>query len=255
LYDKTYEKVSHIINGLTNDLRNVFRDRKKDKMQTGKKSGSRINIGRRITELAEKILPIESRAWERRSAPDEKDYAISLLVDLSGSMRGNKISETFKAVVVLAEVLNKIGIKTEILGFNNKIYEYLNFGEKMTKSIREKMSVMSSEVSSHGANWNDDGWALEQTSKRLNNQREKVKILISLSDGVPEPSEIHAGWDLGKVISSIMEKMKIKLIGLGIGSGTSHVSSYYPKSIANVSVEEMAEQIAKVVKEAIVNYD
>ena len=255
LYDKTYEKVANIINGLTNDLRNVFRDRKKDKMHTGKKSGSRINIGRRITELAEKILPIESRAWERRSAPDEKDYAIGLLVDLSGSMRGNKMTETFKAVVVLAEVLNKLGIKTEILGFNDKIYEYLNFGEKITKSIRENMATMPSEVSSHGANWNDDGWALEQASKRLNNQREKVKILISLSDGVPEPSTKHADWDLAKVISGIMEKMKIKLIGLGIGSGTGHVSSYYPKSIANVSVEEMAEQIANVLKEAIVNYD
>ena len=49
--------------------------------------------------------------------------------------------------------------------------------------------------------------------------------------------------------------MKQKLIGLGIGQGTEHVSRFYPNSIANINVGEMPEKLADVIREAIANYD
>jgi hypothetical protein len=51
-----------------------------------------------------------------------------------------------------------------------------------------------------------------------------------------------------------MQESGQKLIGLGIGGGTGHVEKYYPNSLANINVKEMAEKLADTIREMIVNY-
>lgn len=253
IYENNRREVQPIINSLTSELRNIFRKRRENKYLAGRKSGRHIDIATRIKEIAKGVNPFDSRAWMRKEAPQEKDYAFTLLVDLSGSMRGEKIEETFKAVIVLTEVLTQLGIKTEILGFNNRIHEFLVFGKKLSKDVRDKMSEMLGEVASNRALYNDDGWAVDEASKRLAMQDEIEKIMIVLSDGVPEESSVHSGeeYELKSVVDKIVLKDKVKVIGLGIGSGTSHVSHYYPYSIADVSVGEMAKQLADLLVKVI----
>jgi len=204
---------------------------------------------------------MESKAWEKREMPTENDYAISLLVDLSGSMQGQKIEETFKAVIVLTEVLNRLSIQTEILGFNDRIYEYQRFGENISQQTRENMGGMLEEVNDTSgtgrARWNDDGWAVMQSSERLARQKAKEKFLIVLSDGVPVESPMHpeSQYNLSQIIKSVIQDTDQKLIGLGIGPGTGHVENYYPNSLADVNLEEMAEKLADLIREAIANYE
>lgn len=261
VYEEKRREVLDIINKLENELRAIFRERRERRWETGKKSGPNIDIQHRIGEIAQGILAIDSRAWQRRERPAEKDYAITLLVDLSGSMQGHKIDETFKAVIALTEVLNRLSIRTEILGFNDRIYEYQKFGDHISNDTREKMGGMLQEVDDTSdtgkAQWNDDGWALEQASDRLNHQKEDEKFLIVLSDGTPEESPIHRGsqYELSKIVQEIMKDTKQKLIGLGIGRGTDHVNHYYPNSLANVNVQEMAEKLSALIKEAIEHYE
>lgn len=253
-YDKALEKVIPIISTLENELRQVFVARRNSHWETGYKFGKKIDIKKRIQEKAKGVSVFDSRSWQKRELPKEKDYAITLLVDLSGSMQGEKIQETFKAIVVLAEVLNRLSIKTEILGFNNKIHEYQNFGEKMSESIRGRIGTMLGEVSSDRARYNDDGWALEEASVRLEKQKDvDQKILVVLSDGTPEESSVHSGpeFDLSTIVKKVLAKHTQRLIGLGIGSGTGHVSRFYPQSIANVSVDQMAESLAELIKDVI----
>jgi hypothetical protein len=52
-----------------------------------------------------------------------------------------------------------------------------------------------------------------------------------------------------------MQDTNQKLIGLGIGQGTQHVERYYPNSVADIGVREMAEKLADVIREAITNYE
>jgi len=253
VYENNRREVQPIINHLTNELRNIFRKRRENKYEAGRKSGRHIDIATRIKEIAKGVASFDSRAWMRKEAPQEKDYAFTLLVDLSGSMRGRKIAETFKATIALTEVLTQLGIKTEILGFNNKIHEFLAFNKKLSKDVRDKMSTMLGEVSSSRADYNDDGWAVEEASKRLAQQEEIEKIMIVLSDGTPEESSVHSGeeYELKGVIDKIVSKGKEKVIGLGIGPNTKHVSHYYPYSIADVSVEEMSKQLAELIVKVI----
>jgi cobalamin biosynthesis protein CobT len=253
-YDRDLSLVAPIITSLENELRQIFVARRGSHWETGYKFGKKIDIKKRIQEKAKDVSVFDSRSWQKRELPKEKDYAISLLVDLSGSMRGVKIKETFKAVIVLAEVLNKLGIKTEILGFNDKLHEYQKFGEKMSNDIRSKIGTMLKEVDSDGARYNDDGWALGETSTRLEKEKDiDEKILIVLSDGTPEESDAHSGGDfnLDKVVKKIVSKHSQRLIGLGIGRGTEHVKRFYPQSIADIDVIEMASQLAGLIKDVI----
>lgn len=262
VYEKMRQEVLPIIDKLETELREIFVARKAKGWKSGFTTGKRIDIKRRIQEKAKSVPAMESKAWQKREMPDEKDYAISLLVDLSGSMsRDNKIEETFKAVIVLSEVLNRLSINLEILGFNDRIYEYQDFGQPMSKLIREHMGGMLGEVDDTSdtgkARWNDDGWALEKASERLVKQKADQKFLIVLSDGTPEESSMHprSKYELGKMIKKVLEETDIRLVGLGVGRGTEHVGEYYPNSIANVEVKEMAEKLAGLIKEVIANYE
>jgi len=257
-YDRVLREVAPIINQLESELRNIFRERKARGFEAGKKSGPKISIRERIKEVAQDVPAFKSRAWQRRDRPTEKDYAITLLIDLSGSMRqGGKIEEAFKGVIILAEVLNRLSIKTEILGFNDRLHEFQAFSKSLSEEVRGKMGTMLQEVETSRAKYNDDGWAVEEASKRLDQQEVDEKFLMVLSDGVPEPSSQHSGdeYDLKKVVQSITKKGKQKLIGLGLGNGASHVKKFYPKNIANISVEELPEQLAGLLKQIIEHYD
>jgi len=255
-YDNVMREVLPLINQLENDLREIFVERRARGWKSGHRFGKKIDLKRRIQEKAKDVSAFESRAWQKREAPTEKDYAITLLVDLSGSMRGTKITETFKAVVVLAEVLNALSIKTEILGFNDRIHDFQDFNARLSDDARRKMGSMLREVDSERARYNDDGWALKEASVRLAREDAEEKFLIALSDGRPEESSAHGGseFELHKVVKEILEKTDQKLIGLGIGSGTDHVSGYYPHSLADVPVKDMAEKLADLIREVIANY-
>ncbi len=258
VYERYRTEIMPLIDKLENELRKIFTDRKTTAWKSGFRTGKRINISKRIQEKAKQVSAVESKAWQNRELPQEKNYAISLLVDLSGSMAGGgKIEETFKAVILMSEVLNRLSISVEILGFNNSIYEYQNFGQQMSGLIRERMGGMLKEVDTRNAGWNDDGWAVTQASARLAKQKADQKFLVVFSDGMPEESRMHppSKYELGKMISKILEETDNHLIGVGVGYGTEHVSEYYPNSIANVKVEEMAEKLADLIKDVIANYE
>ncbi len=256
VYEQYQSEVIELINDLEIELRDIFVARRAHRFESGFKSGKRIDIKRRIQEKAKGVSAAESRAWERRDLPEEKDYAFELLVDLSGSMQGKKIKETMKALIVITEVLNRLSISAEILGFNRKLVQYQEFNQTLSKEIRDKIGGMLRAVRGGDASYNDDGWAVGEASKRLGAQKAAEKFLIVLSDGQPAPSAAHSGkqYDLRAAVQKIAKETDQKIIGLGIGKGTQHVKRYYPNNVANVGVDEMAKTLSGVIREAIANY-
>jgi len=257
VYRQYRQEVLPLIKELEHKLRRIFVARRQGDWQSGYKKGKKIDIGKRMQEKAKGIPATESRSWKKRTVPTESDYAISLLVDLSGSMKKrDKIEETFKSVIVIAEVLNRLSIKTEILGFNDRLYEYKSFQQSKLEEARQKMGNMLQEVRSDRALCNDDGWALKEASQRLGDQREQEKFLLAFSDGIPEESDQHSGpeYNLSRVVQELTQKTDQKLVGLGIGQGTDHVEKYYPNHIADIPVDEMPKQLVELLKDLIENY-
>jgi nitric oxide reductase activation protein len=245
-YDKAYEEVADIINLLYIRLKKFLLPERHPKWQKGFPSGSRLDLGKAMQ--AEADPRYLRQIWERKTIPHKFDYRFSILVDLSGSMQGEKIEETFKGVVVLAEVLERLGIQYEIIGFQDDIIPYKSFREKLNNELRNKISIAKKEPYNEGvhnqAGWNSDGYCLQRTYERLLQNAGKDNFLIVLSDGMPVPDEEHSGpeYDLNKVVKDIIEEKKIKLIGIGLGPDTEHVKEYYPHGFANMKMKVTDEE-------------
>ena len=252
-YDTLRADASPIINRLENELRAIFIERKRTKWLAGNRWGQKLNIPLRIKEIARGVSPANSKIFMRRLAPRKQDYAISLLVDLSGSMGGQKITETLKAAITMAEVFSRLGIKFEILGFNCRLFEFKSFRDQFNQKIRHSMGSMISETGTPRAAYNDDGWALTKAAARLRQVNATDRFLIALSDGYPAPSNVHCGaeFELSHVINLLMGEKDIKLVGLGIGEGTGHVSYYYPNSVSDIPVTDLPKSLAELLRAII----
>jgi nitric oxide reductase activation protein len=249
LYDNTVREVSSVINELSSELRAVFEKRRKSHREAGRPSGPKLNINRFIREKTSGKHPIETRAFEAKTRPLERDYAVLLLVDVSGSMQ-DKIHHAFAATVACTEALTDLSIEHSIVGFNDMLYPYKSFGEAANP---DKISAIESDVDTAAARYNNDGWALQQALKQLTDMPQKELILIVLSDGVPEPSKAYAGpaFDLKKTALAIEQSGKVRLIGLGMGPGTEHVQKFYRNNRANIPIDNLAQQLSEVIKEII----
>ncbi len=251
LYRKTLAEVSPIITRLEDELREIFVQRKRNAFFSGFRSGVQVDIKR---EIASEMTGVpDANTFMKRELPLEHDYAIEVLVDLSGSMRGQKIDETYKAVVALCEALKNIGINLSVTGFNDRLYQYKNFDQNYTDDLRENTERMHAEVSGSGARYNDDGWAVKEVADRIKKRKEKRKIVFVLSDGLPEESPQHQNFELKQIVANIEAEKEIHIIGLGIGPGTGHVSRFYSDNLADVSLAEFAHKLAIKVREAVEN--
>lgn len=259
IYEQSRREMLPVINLLEQDLREIFVQRRAHQWTSGFRSGKRLDISKRIQEKAKRVSVVQSRAWERRELPTEKDYAISILVDLSGSMEGQKIAETFKGVVVLAEVLNRLSIPIEIFGFNDEQYEYQRFRTQMSADTRAQIGGMIEEIGkpNHHSAQTDTGWAMTEASERLARQPASEKFLIVLTDGQPYESPPHSGddYELRSVVEKVTQESDQKVIGLGIGPGTGFVAEYFPNNLAHVKANEMGKMLADLIREVIAHYD
>lgn len=261
LYEKTYAEIHDLEEDLYRRLEDIFTPNIKRTVRLAS-SGSRISLPAVFRWEADRragTAAIDNKIFETVHRPEKKDYVITVLVDLSGSMADKrKIEETFKGVVLLAEVLSRLGVKYEILGFQDVVLKFKEFHEDLNDAIRKKISGMVAEV--HGTNpgghnhggYNDDGPCLEEASKGLGEQPSKEKFLLVLSDGLPLGRRSTPA-DLTRAVQRILRETDQKLIGLGLGSGTEHVKEYYPASLPNIDVKKLPEVFGNLLEDVILH--
>jgi hypothetical protein len=44
----------------------------------------------------------------------------------------------------------------------------------------------------------------------------------------------------------------LKLVGIGLGSGTEHVTDFYPESVADVATDQLAAQIGRLLRRNLI---
>ena len=193
----------------------------------------------------------------RKTVPERKVTAVTLLIDLSGSMEGAKAEAALCGTVLLTETLFRLQIPFSVLGFQDIVLPFYRFGEPLCNSVRQRIGEMPLEISGnrpYGHNcpeYNDDGPCLMEAAEQLLAYPAYDRILIAVSDGYPEGRRSSA-QDLHDAIYKINESVKpITLIGVGLGPDTEHVKTFYPRSIAEVPVEKFAEQLGELLKETL----
>lgn len=184
------------------------------------------------------------------------DASISLLLDLSGSMRGLPQQMTLLAVDLAVRALEAAGVSCEVLGYGtryasqeNPVFEAwqaagqpaspgrLNATRYLVyKSVRQPWRAGRGLLMRQAplAGENIDGEALLWAARRLLKQPQRRKILLVFCDGAPhdEATTIANGPDylrrhLHQSIAMI-ERGPIHLAAIGMGQGIAH---YYRHSL------------------------
>ncbi|MBU2508835.1 MAG: hypothetical protein ABII13_00385 [Patescibacteria group bacterium] len=270
-YDKALLEVKPYIDKVAEDIMNLFIQTRFPVFRKGF-PGQRVRLKGAMDWKARKEY---RELFERRLPKEREDYTFLLLVDLSGSMRGQKIDETFKGAVLFAEALNRVattlgGVKVAIYGFQDVPIAYKDFDEELDDTLRDKMSEMQREVYNGGthnqADYNSDAFCLDQVSGILSESGSKKQFLFVLSDGSPAPDDLHRvpkyqelnpDEELQAVVNDISKAGRQKLLGVGLGPGTEHVGNFYSdklpgvENIPNVDVKELAEVLGKKLRELL----
>nr|DAM63257.1 MAG TPA: cobalamin biosynthesis protein [Caudoviricetes sp.] len=216
-----------------------------------------------------KLFTGDDRVFRRREEAMSKDVAVSLVVDCSGSMAGDgKAPLAATAAYALCEVLTRMGIKNEVIGFTTR-YEGRNelgsyycdkysrqepiympifkgFADKFDMMARLRMVKMFED---HWMSDNVDGECVQIAAQRLLAQNTKGKIMIVLSDGYP--AAFGNCNDLEKNLKETVQELshKIKIVGIGIRSKA--VKDYYPKYVVLNNIKELPGTVVRKLQELL----
>lgn len=202
--------------------------------------------------------------------------AITLLIDQSGSLLGDKILHLAAATRWLAREFEKRDIAFEILGFTTSMWkggqsrtQWLADGRPeypgrlndllhiVYKSFDDKFSEDAIKTMVHPQllRENVDGEAIQWAADRLERRKESEKILVIASDGAPvddstwsENGPSFMMRHLFEVRDAIAGAGSIQLGGVGIGY---EVDQYYPVSESSEDLTKIPEMIIKVCKTLI----
>lgn len=210
--------------------------------------------------------------YKQRKDRMELDTAVHFLIDLSGSMGGEKIKVARDAAVAFSECLEGTQIRYQITGFSNRgegaglhdvvhkakagkskyhrweplnLYKFKDFSQSLQLS---KGAVAAIGGASGGNNSDRDAvvWAYHELLQRP----EKRKILFVLSDGQPANETINvkdeysARGPLVKGLKNAIDECGqhgVECVGIGIL--TDHVKEIYPKSVSITKVEDLSGAI------------
>lgn len=270
VYNQYFDAVRDLSRELFEKLEDVLVPNVKTKTRRVT-TGQKLNLKalyRFKSGLAAGATQIDDKIFEVTHQPEKKDYVFTILCDLSGSMsvRG-KIQEAFKAVILFAETINRLGIRVEVLGFEDILIEYKSFAKELDNEVRLKMQGMLLEPSGEnpggrnsGDNW--DGPCLREASGRLGAQAGHDRFLIVISDGQPAggaPLRKRGGAyifeeareALREAVEDIMGQTDQKLIGIGLGPDTAFVKDYYPVSLPGVKIKELVKTLGQLVEDLI----
>lgn len=231
---------------------------------------------KKLTQII--LNPFERNFYIQDRKNEYQNIIVTILIDNSGSMRGNPIIMAALACEILSNILEKFNIKTEILGFTTAdwkggksrklwerqgkisnpgrlndlrhiIYKSANQNFKKAKinlGLMLKEGILKENI---------DGEALLWAKSRLMQREEERKILMVISDGTPVDDSTNSFNDkdilidhLNHVISRIEKENKIELVGIGIGH---NVGEFYKNSITIKNAEDLGDVMIEKLLELI----
>jgi hypothetical protein len=254
LYDQAYARIADQVNQLVRSIEDLLRPRRRLHEVSGYPSGHRLDLRRVMAFEADPRT--WHQLWMRKSIPRRHNTAIGLLVDLSGSMRGPKAEAAVAGTILLAETLHRLQVPFSVNGFQDVLIPFCDFYDGLTGRVRDALGEMPHEVEgcrkngNNNPSYNDDAPCVGEAAEHLLRCPADDRILIVVSDGLPEGRR-STEKDLRETVAALASEPTLKLIGVGLGSETGHVKQYYPNSVANVPVARFAAEIAELLREIL----
>lgn len=228
-YDKAREEAKSSVSNLTARLGRILRDNSFDRYSGRHRSGHIRKRG------LYKFLANETKLFERKTELQNKSYAVSIVIDSSGSMSGARWDESLKATAMLVDTLKKMNIPSEVTVFSQRHIVAKAFHQPIVPVLFDEKT---SEVYGGGTYLHP---ALLAATKSLASRHETDKFLICLTDGGVDST------DKKEVPQLIHKHRDIKFYGIGIGTGD-ELAQVFPISLNINNASEIPVEFAKILK-------
>ncbi|MGH1377659.1 MAG: cobaltochelatase CobT-related protein [Alphaproteobacteria bacterium] len=266
MLDKQLSNHQNIITKLANRLQRKLMARQRRSWQFDLEEGI-LDAARLARVIANPNVPL---TFKQEKEMPFKDTVVSILIDNSGSMRGRPIAIAATSTDIIAQTLERCGIKTEILGFTTRTWKggksrelWLEKGrpekpgrlndlrhiiyKSANAPIRRARKNLGLMLKEGLLKENIDGEALVWAYNRISRRAEERKILLVISDGAPvDDSTLSVNphnileMDLRGIIKWIEAKSNVELTAIGIGHD---VTKYYEKAITISDADGLAEAL------------
>jgi cobaltochelatase CobT len=212
-----------------------------------------------------------ARPFKQENESPFPSTVVTLLIDHSGSMRGRPMLIAALTVEIFARVLERCGVKCEVLGFTTREWSGGEPGREWARdgypanpgrlNALEHIVIKSADMPWRRARValglflrhemlkeNIDGEAVAWAHSRLTARSEKRKILVVVSDGTPmdEATLTANGHDyldehLASVVEEIERRSTVKLAAIGIGHD---VSRFYRNAMTIARIEHLGPALS-----------
>jgi cobalamin biosynthesis protein CobT len=260
-YDQKLAAIGPTVGGMRRKLERALLSKQRRDWDHGRE------VGRLDSRRFGAAVAGRRNVFKIREERTELDTAVSILVDLSGSMNGPKASLASESVIAMSEALNRSGIPFEVLGFNNQsyeigvddkwfdakqiaqrhdgahrfdpldIYEFKRFDERLNvaKGVLWQLPMLV------GGD-NGDAEAVLTAFQRLRERPESRRVLMVLSDGEPVTVGDQYAQEcyLRDVVNRIEQGHEAECVGIGIMSTA--VSRFYGRHVVVRDLDDLAGQ-------------
>lgn len=249
IYNRTLESLLSLAKLTARQLEDEIRFNEEEKL-TGLDVGT-LDIGRVWRkDVGTNIF------YQRKGKSEEKDLAIMVIVDRSGSMYHNE-SEALRALVFFQYVCKQLRIPHSIIGCQADFYSstvfhdnYINFHNCFSPSVEYNLAHYLGAY-----NNTREGYSLKYAGEILKSQPQRDKILISISDG--DPMHLYGDYR-GEVAMKDTLRTRIELenhgiecLGIAIGpeAPRMQIDKLYRNFIRVPNLEELPAKFIRIIKD------
>ena len=201
--------------------------------------GNRLNL--RAAMRFEADPRLYDQLWSRPLVPERIDPHFSVVIDRSGSMKGERMEQTFHGAVLLCEVCRRVGLPLSVYAFGSQVERLLHYDEPLSAEVRSRLGSLP-ESAQGDTNF---AAALERVAADLGGSPFRDRFVIVLIDGEPDDEE-SARQQIAWLAADA-----VVLIGLGLGPATLRLQELFPVSRGNLTAAEVPAALATLLLRAL----
>ena len=248
-YNLMLKKVAPVVGKLEKVILRTIKEENFAGERRGRYYGKKLDTSR--------LYRPDARVFKDKKNPEKViDCAFYILVDVSGSMYGTKITMARLVSILFAEVCEKLNIPLEITGHTTEmckasmvLYNFINYSS-INKNEKYSLAYMNAE------NSNRDGAAIIYGCERLLKRPEEKKVFCIISDGQPANygySGETAKADM-KHIKNTYTKKGITFVAAAIDSDKDYIKAIYGKNFLGISnLEIMPQTFGKILQKSVLD--
>ena len=194
------------------------------------------------------------RVFKKKQVNNMLDTAVTVLLDCSGSMGGDKFIHAGQSLVLLNEAIAPLGIPLELVGFTTgaSVPRHGIFKSFHKRVGTEQLIMNVSNFAGKRMSSNSDGDSLLFVYDRLLQQQTARKILLILSDGQPACGFGDSYGHTIQIAKEIERAGRVELCSIGILDDT--VREIYNNWRVINNSNELEGAVLGVIKDHIISY-